>query len=260
MAFERKFVTVGGARIEYLIGGSGAPMVWLHGSEGNLGWLRVHDELARSFTVYVPTHPGFAGSERPSWLESFVDLSRFYLWIFQELGLSKATLAGHFIGGWLAAEMAVMSPQFVARLLLIDAAGLRPHGGEILDIFLHGSEATRRLSFFDVKNVSDYDLLFGSKPTAEAREVHVINREAATRYCWKPYMHDPALPPLLGRLSNIRTLVIWGREDRIVPLECGELYRKAVYGAELAVIDRCGHFPHLEKPAEFWRALSTFLC
>ena len=74
MAFERKFVTVGGARIEYFIGGSGAPMVWLHGSEGNLGWLRVHDELARSFTVYVPTHPGFAGSERPSWVESFVDL------------------------------------------------------------------------------------------------------------------------------------------------------------------------------------------
>jgi pimeloyl-ACP methyl ester carboxylesterase len=259
MAFERKFVTVSGARIEYFIGGSGAPMVWLHGSEGNLGWLRVHDDLARSFTVYVPTHPGFAGSQRPSWLESFVDLSRLYLWIFQELGLSKAILAGHFIGGWLAAEMAVMSPQIVERLLLIDAAGVRPHKGEILDIFLHGSEATRRLSFFDVKEVCDYDLLFGSKPTPETREVHVINREAATRYCWKPYMHDPALPPLLWRLRNIPTLVIWGREDRIVPLECGELYRNAVHGAQLAVIDRCGHFPHLEKPGEFGRALSPFL-
>ena len=124
---------------------------------------------------------------------------------------------------------------------------------------MHGSEATRRLSFFDVKEVSDYDLLFGSKPTPEGREVHVINREAATRYCWKPYMHDPALPALLERLRNIPTLVIWGREDRIVPLECGELYRKAVHGAKLAVIDRCGHFPHLEKPTEFWRALSPFL-
>ena len=54
---------------------------------------RFYDELARNFTVYAPTHPGFAGSDRPPWLESLIDLSRFYLWILQELGISKATLA-----------------------------------------------------------------------------------------------------------------------------------------------------------------------
>jgi pimeloyl-ACP methyl ester carboxylesterase len=258
-SFERKFVTVGGARIEYFTGGSGEPLLWLHGSEGNLGWLPLHDELARNFTVYVPTHPGFAGSERPLWLESFIDLSRFYLWIIQELGISRAIFAGHFIGGWLAAEMAVMSPQIVARLLLIDAAGVRPREGEIADIFLHGSDGTRQLSFFDVKQVADYALLFGTKSSPEAREAHIINREAATRYCWKPYMHDPGLPPLLERLRDIPTLVICGREDRIAPVECGELYRRAIAGARLEVIDRCGHFPHFEKPAEFWRAASAFL-
>jgi pimeloyl-ACP methyl ester carboxylesterase len=257
--FEQKFVTVGGARIEYLTAGSGDPLLWLHGSEGNLGWLGLHDELARNFTVYVPTHPGFAGSERPSWVESFVDLSRFYLWVVQELGVSKAILAGHFIGGWLAAEMAVMSPQIVARLLLIDAAGVRPRKGEITDIFLHGTEGTRLLSFFDLKQVANYESLFGIKPTPGSREAHIINREAATRYCWKPYMHDPSLPPLLERLHDVPTLVMWGREDRIVPAECGELYRQAIAGARLEVIDRCGHFPHLEKPAEFKRAVSAFL-
>jgi pimeloyl-ACP methyl ester carboxylesterase len=259
MAFERKAVTVGGARIEYLVGGSGAPLIWLHGIEGNLGALKLHDELARHFTVYLPTHPGFAGSERPPWLESFADLSRFYLWIIDALGLSRATFAGHSIGGWLAAEIAVMSPQVVAKLLLVDAAGVRPREGEITDIFLHGSDATRKLSFVDTSQVADYDLLFGAKPSPEAREAHVINREATTRYCWKPYMHDPSLPPLLERLHDVPTLVVWGREDRIMPIECGELYRKGIAGARLEVIDGCGHFPHLEKPAQFWRAVAPFL-
>jgi pimeloyl-ACP methyl ester carboxylesterase len=72
-------------------------------------------------------------------------------------------------------------------------------------------------------------------------------------------MHDPSLPMLLERLRGLPTLVVWGREDRIVPVECGELYRKAIASSRLEVIDRCGHFPHLEKPAEFSRAISGFL-
>jgi pimeloyl-ACP methyl ester carboxylesterase len=258
-AYEEKHVSVGGANIRYLKGGSGPPLVALHSVEGNLGWLPAYDNLARRFTVYAPTHPGFAGSDRPPWLESFLDLSRFYLWILQELGINKAVLMGHFIGGWLAAEMAAMSPQVAERLVLIDAAGVRPREGEITDIFLHGNEGARRLSFHDVKQVPDYEPLFGRKPSPEEREAAVINREAAIRYCWKPYMHDPSLPPLLGRLKGVPALIIWGREDRIAPLECGELYAKSIEGARLEIIQRCGHFPQLERRDEFSRIVGDFL-
>lgn len=257
--YQELSVNVGGAKIRYLKGGVGRPLVVLHSVEGNFGWLRMHDDLARHFTVYAPTHPGFAGSERPHWLESFFDLSRFYLWILQELDLAKATLVGHSMGGWLAAGMAVMSPQVVDRMVLIDAAGVRPRQGDITDIFLHGGEGSRRLSFFDTKQVADYELLFGRKPSPEEREAQQINREAAIRYCWKPYMHDPSLPELLLRLRKIPTLIVWGREDKIIPPECAELYHQAIAGSRLALIERAGHFPHLEQPAEFTRIVSDFL-
>lgn len=256
--YERLFVTAGGAKIEVLKGGRGRPLVALHSIEGNPGWLPMHQRLAEHFTVYVPTHPGYAGSERPAGVESFIDLSRFYPWILQELDIPKATLLGHFIGGWLGAEIAVTSPEMVEKLVLIDSAGIKPQRGEIADIFLHGIEGTRALSFNDVKQVRDYESLFAPARSPQEREQQTINREATTRYCWKPYAHDPMLPLLLGRI-RIPTLIIWGREDRIVPLECGELFAGAIANSRLAVIDRCGHYPQFERPDEFNRVLSEFL-
>jgi pimeloyl-ACP methyl ester carboxylesterase len=84
------------------------------------------------------------------------------------------------------------------------------------------------------------------------------NREMAVRLCWKPYMYDPRLPSLLQRVK-IPTRMVWGRNDKIVPLECGELYKKAINGSDLVVIDNCGHSPQVEKPDEFMKAALDFL-
>jgi pimeloyl-ACP methyl ester carboxylesterase len=256
--YQESFITVGGAKIHFLRGGRGAPLVWIHSAEGNLGWLRCHSALAEHFTVYIPTLPGFGLSERPDWLESFFDLTRFGLWVLQEMGLGRAVLAGHFMGGWLAAEIAATAPQAVERLVLIGAAGIKPRRGEIADVFLHGVEGARRLAFFNSAQAPEYERLFGRKPSPEERELQANNREAAIRYCWKPYMHDPSLSALLGRV-RAPALLVWGREDRIVPLECGELYRDAIKGARLAIIEACGNYPHLERPVEFAKAVNEFL-
>lgn len=84
------------------------------------------------------------------------------------------------------------------------------------------------------------------------------NREMAARLCWKPYMYDPRLPFLLARVT-IPTRIVWGRQDQLVPLECGQLYQQAIPGAELVVIDQCGHLPQVEKPEEFVRCALAFL-
>ena len=84
------------------------------------------------------------------------------------------------------------------------------------------------------------------------------DREMAVRLCWKPYMHDPRLPTLLARV-RLPTRIVWGREDRLVPVECGQLYQKAIPGSDLVIFESCGHSPQIEKPEEFTQTALEFL-
>jgi pimeloyl-ACP methyl ester carboxylesterase len=76
--------------------------------------------------------------------------------------------------------------------------------------------------------------------------------------CWKPYMHNPKLVYRLRRVKA-PTLIVWGRHDRLVPLDHGEAYCNAISGARLKVIERCGHSPQLEQPAEMAEILQQFV-
>ena len=79
--FTEEFVQVGDSRIRLFKGGSGEPLLIFHGAEGNQGWLRYVQALSDHFTVYLPCHPGFDGSENPQWLSTLPDLACFYTWL-----------------------------------------------------------------------------------------------------------------------------------------------------------------------------------
>ena len=72
-------------------------------------------------------------------------------------------------------------------------------------------------------------------------------------------MHNPSLPHLLRVIDSLPTLLIWGREDHVVPLSAGQAYNKAIAGSRLAILDRCGHRPEIEKTDEFVKLLRDFL-
>ncbi len=235
-------VEVAGAKIHMLKSGSGDPVLSLHSIEGNLGLLPYLGALSQSACVYAPTHPGFGSSERPDWLETIADLARFYLWMLQDLELDKVHLMGGFMGGWVAAEMAVMDPHILQSLTLIGTAGVRPSEGEIADIFLLGDEQTTSLS------IGDPDLLT-TATEPEDPFVRLRGREMTTRLCWKPYMHSPSLIHLLPRV-NVPTLILWGDNDRIVPVSVGERIADAMPEARLEIIAGAGHLPHIERPNE----------
>ena len=251
-------ITVGGVSIDAWVGGQGHPLLVLHGAGGNRGFTQWMQRVAERFTVWAPTHPGFGRSGDAEWMEGIDDLAQFHLWFIDAAGLGRPHLLGHSIGGWAAAEMAAMSPGAIDRLVLVAPAGLKPTQGEILDIFYIPPAQLLPLTVHDPKTVPEWDTLFGQAPTPEQLAAAERGREMTARLTWKPYMHNPRLARFLPRVTN-PALIVWGREDRIVPVECGEQYRRLLPRATLSVLERCGHLPPIEQPEAFARLVIDFL-
>ena len=250
-------VLVGETQVQMFSGGSGPPLLFLHGAGGNAGWQSYHEELSKTHTVYVPSQPGFNGTERPDWVYTINDVAHFNLEMAQVLGLDNYILMGSSMGGWVAAEMAAMRPQTLRGLILVDAAGIRPEKGEIAEIFMVSAATRLQQRFHDPSQVANYEE-YSRERTPEEQVLEHSNAEMASRLCWKPYLHNPSLPYYLRSVPT-STLIVWGRQDAIIPLECGELYEKALPNSSLKVIDNCGHSPGAEKPQEFVVALNEFI-
>ncbi len=224
--------------------GSGTPVLVLHHDIGTPERLPFYDALAKTHTVLVPSHPGYDKSERPAWMRSVRDVAVVYQALIAETQLTEVTLVGLGFGGWIAAEMATMAPRGFKKLVLVGAMGIKPERGEIADQALLSYLAYVRLGFADQ---AAYDRHYGDDMPTERLEQLDLNREMTFRIAWRPYMFNPTLPHLLGAVQT-PAVVVWGREDRIVPLECGERYAKALRHATLKVIDGAGHFVEMEKP------------
>jgi len=96
------------------------------------------------------------------------------------------------------------------------------------------------------------------EPSPEQIEAWETAREGSSRLSWKPYMHDPNLPHLLRRLKTLPTLIVWGREDAIVPVSVGEVYQASIQGSRLTLLDSCGHRPELEVPDDLAELVRQF--
>ncbi len=253
-AWAEETVTVAGAGLRIASGGSGPPLLVLHHDIGSPDRPAFHEALAARFSVLAPSHPGYDGSERPAWLRSVRDVAVLYQGWLAERGVRAVTLVGLGFGGWIAAEMATMAPRDVHRLVLVGAMGLKPERGEILDQAILSYLDYARAGFHDPGGL---ERAYGPEVPTALLERWDVNRETTFRIAWRPYMYSPTLPHLLGAV-RAPALVVWGREDRVVPLECGERYVKTLPDARLWVLDGVGHFVDLERPAELARAVIDF--
>ena len=142
-------ISIRDCRIRLMRGGSGSPLMFLHGGGGAGIWLPSMARLARKFDVIAPEHPGFGESDTPAWLDTVGDLANFYLDFLDQLDLRGVHLIGSSLGGWIAAELAVRNTTRLASLTLIGAAGIHVDGVPQVDTFLTNEEQRIRDLFYD---------------------------------------------------------------------------------------------------------------
>ena len=249
----------GGTTLHFLTGGRGAgnPCLVLHGFEGDEGWLAFHDALAERTRVYAPSHPGFGRTDCPDWIRSVTHQAIFYNWFLEAADLRSVDVVGLGLGGWIAAQMAVLSTARLGHLVLVDPTGLQPAAGEILDIFVTPWRAVIDQAFAAPTESAEYQRIYGGG-IADFGGQREAGRTMTMRMCYRPYMYDPSLPGMLPKI-DLPTLVVWGREDRIVPLDCATQFQQAIRGAQLRILDNCGHFAHLEQPRRLADTISEFI-
>lgn len=252
----RTAVTVAGVDIQVEEFGQGEPALLLHRDIGSPKNPEVtYAELAKNFRLLLPHHPGFCVSDRVPWIRSVRDIATLYHMLLDDMNVRQTTLLGFGFGGWIAAQMATMSPATVDRLILAAPMGVQPTSGAILDQALVGYIDYVRKGFHAD---ACFDEHFGREPAIEQVEEWDICREMCFRMAWKPYMYDQSLPFLL-RGVKAPTLVVWGDDDRVVPPSAGTRYLQALPNARLETVKDCGHLIDLERPKEFASLVHKFV-
>lgn len=249
-------VMIRGTKLRVLKKGSGSPLIYLHGYNYDIEWHDVLEELSKNYTVYRIDHPGFNYSDENDGIDTVQDLAFFYLDIIEKLQLKDITLMGSSLGGWLAMEIGVIAPDKIAKLILIDAYGIRAEGVKLPNLFRMSQKTIVSNLFLD--NSLQDEILKKYTSTPEFEKIVLNNNVTTAHFGWNPYMHNPKLLQLMHRLT-MPVLLIWGKEDKLLPVAYAEKLHELLPHSILKIISDAAHLPHIERPNEFIKNLENFL-
>lgn len=260
---QEKSVTIFAAKINYIeLGDPAKPtVILLHGLGGSLGnWTANTAAFAKNYHVIALDQVGFGKSDKPFLkyrVGTYVDfLDKF----MSELKIEKASLVGNSMGGWVAGLMAIKYPDRVEKIVLADAAGIIPANLNAAQIYqLNNStrdEIRANLKLvFATPALQNNEALVDQLMTARvaANDGGTINSLIESIIRKEDFLNE--------RLGEIKkpTLIIWGKEDGLLPVADALTFKKGIANSELVVFDECGHIPQFEKAADFNKAVMTFL-
>jgi pimeloyl-ACP methyl ester carboxylesterase len=256
MTCKEETVTVRGRNVRLYRGGEGPPLLFLH-DPFCPSWLPLHETLAAHHEVFVPIHPGFAGSEDHfEEFEEMEDLVFHYLDFCEARGLQRPALAGASFGGWIAAEWAMRYSRTLGGLVLIDALGLRVREAPAPDILSLDPAASRQAIFADPSSALALEVIPDTPKPEEVVGV-LLARQTLARFAWQ-FPDNPRLLRYLYRIAA-PTLIVWGERDGFVSVAHGKAYHEGIAGSELVIVPNAGHLPHVESTEICAQTMLKFL-
>ncbi len=259
---QDKTIAVFGQTIHYWDVGSGPVLVLVHGlgSSKDGDWGQVVAPLSKRYRVIAMDQIGFGRSDKPLQdykIQTYVDFLNEFL---RELKVQKASVMGESLGGWISALYAVEASGGahlvpIEKLVLVDAAGLQQEKPipNLNPSTLADMRKLLEAVFYDTSWINEEVL---QKSFADRLAKH-------DSYTVHSILSNPGLSSELldGRLAEIHvpTLVVWGKQDSLLPITSGERYAAGIAGAKLVSFDQCGHVPPVEKSKEFVSAVEAFL-
>jgi pimeloyl-ACP methyl ester carboxylesterase len=242
------------------VAGSGPPLVYLHPAAG-LAWDPFLERLAGERTVYAPQVPGTTPGkpEAIHAVDDLWDLVLLYEEAFRALGLERPPVIGQSFGGMLACELASVFPQLVSRLVLLDPVGLWRDDAPVANWVAAAPDELPALLFHDPQSEAAQAAL--SPPSDREAMVAAIAGLSWALGCTAKFVWPIPDKGLAKRLHRIEapTLVIWGRQDRLIPVVYAEEFGRRIADARVEILDDCGHIPQLEQPEKTFALVSAFL-
>ncbi len=242
-----------GLRTRYLVQGAGSPVLVLHGWAASIeAAYPIVTGLATVASVYVLDLPGHGQSDPPPAPWGVQEYQAFVAAFMDALGIERPAIVGHSNGGRIAIRMAATEPARVARLVLVDSAGIRPKR----TLRYYRRVGTAKVGKYAARHLG---------AAGERLRARIVRRVASADYAAAGEMR-----PTLVRLVNsdlreylprvsVPSLLVWGANDTDTPLSDARLMEKLIPDAGLVVLEGAGHYSYLDQSARFARIVSHFL-
>lgn len=254
---KEKKILIRGIESNFKIKGEGKPLLILHGwGAGSDSWVEIIKRLSdKGYKVICPDFPGFGKSQTPPNSWSITDYVNWLSDFINYFNLDKSYLVGHSFGGRIAVKFSADYPEKIEKLILISPAGIKMK-------FSIKTLAVRSIAEFG-NLIFNFKCLRMFKDIARGifyvflRKKDYIRAKGIMRETIKKVIEED----LSSKLSKINsnTLIIWGRRDKIIPIEYADTFKKNIKDSKLEILTGVGHNPHLEVPEKLSEIIIQFL-
>ncbi len=261
------FIEIDGMNIHYRIEGEGEPLLLIHGFGASLhNWDPVVPQLSKKHKVIRLDIPGFGLSSTKEGI-AIPDIVKVLNIFVEKLSLEKVSIAGSSMGGWIAWEFAVAFPGTVDKLILMNAAGFFDETKAPTQII---AQKERLINFLIKRGVPRFavkrilkNAVGGDKSVLKKDYLNqfynLVNIDGNLKNIKQYAMEE--INPTIDRLSSIenKTLILWGSEDKVMPLKYGKQFNKEIENSDIIVYKGVGHIPMVEVPNKVANDIQSFL-